>query len=75
MPFGTGLPGDAEKCAAAQVECDYAHSQGTLTWRKVLREEYREVLAETDRDYLREELVQLAAVCVAMIEKIDREAM
>lgn len=53
-------------------ECDYAHSNGTGTWRHILEEEYREALAESDPAKLRAELIQMAAVAVAWIQKIDR---
>lgn len=45
---------------------------GCLGWDGVLLEEVYEALAETDPEDRREELVQVAAVAVAMIEHIDR---
>jgi hypothetical protein len=46
--------------------------QGTLTWAGILLEEVYEALAETDPAACRAELVQVAAVAVAMIEFVDR---
>lgn len=69
---GTGyayLKGLADK---ARRECDTAAAAGHVTWRLILREEYREALAATSVEELREELVQVAAVAVAWIEAIDR---
>ena len=53
-------------------ECDYAAKKGTLSWRHILEEEYREALAESDPAKLRIELVQVAAVAVSWVEAIDR---
>jgi hypothetical protein len=48
--------------------------QGQLTWDGVLLEEVYEALAEADPAKQREEVLQVAAVAVAMIECIDRNA-
>jgi hypothetical protein len=48
-----------------------AAERGTLTWRHVLAEEFFEALAEHDPLRLRDELVQVAAVCLRWIEDID----
>lgn len=74
LPSGTGLPGDADVAAAARFATDRAVVSDTLTWRDVLTEEFREALAETDRDLLRDELIQVAAVCISWCEDIDRKA-
>lgn len=61
---------------AAQLSkdlCDKMASLGTLTWRDILKEEFDEVFAEEDATAQRAELVQVAAVAVAMIECIDRK--
>lgn len=47
--------------------------EGTLTFEAILTEEYAEALAEDDPASLRAELVQVAAVAVAWVEKIDRD--
>lgn len=46
--------------------------KGTLTWKGILLEEVYEALAETDRELLREELIQVAAVSLQWAEAIDR---
>lgn len=43
-----------------------------LTWADILLEETFEAFAEDDPEKLRAELVQVAAVAVAMIESLDR---
>lgn len=53
--------------------CDAAAKAGTLSWEHILNEEVSEAYAtENDPAHLRRELVQIAAVCVAWIEAIDR---
>lgn len=43
------------------------------TYEAILTEEWAEALAETDQAKLRSELIQVAAVAVAWVEKIDRD--
>ena len=52
--------------------CDRAAMSGLLEFRHILDEEVAEVYAESDPIRQREELVQVAAVAVQMIEVIDR---
>lgn len=47
---------------------------GTLDWWSILSEEVFEAFAEADPAARRAELIQVAAVAVAMIEHIDRES-
>lgn len=54
---------------AAYVEYEQQH--GTPTWRHLVLEEVAEVFMEDDLSRLREELVQVAALAVSWIEKID----
>lgn len=44
------------------------------TYALILNEEVAEAFAEKDPHLLREELIQVAAVAVAWVEKLDREA-
>lgn len=74
MPNGTGGPGLGHVRAAAQRACFVAFDLGNGTWRHILQEEVAEAFAESDPARLREELVQIAAVAVAWIEGIDRDA-
>lgn len=53
---------------------DWATEHGRLTYADILTEEFFEALAEDDPAKLREELIQVAAVAAAWVEKIDREA-
>ncbi|MFJ4837140.1 hypothetical protein [Streptomyces sp. NPDC088746] len=56
---------------SARVLCDFAAKRGEVTWRHILDEEVREVIAETDPVALRTELLQVAAVCAAWIHDLD----
>jgi hypothetical protein len=71
-PDGTGQH-LAHYAAAAQRLTDSMTQRGRITYRHILDEEVREAFAESDRDKLRAELIQVAAVAVAWIEKLDRE--
>ena len=71
LPDGTGDPWDESERDAAQLRCHRATLAGTLTWRDILEEEVAEVFAETNRERLREELVQVAAVACQWIEALD----
>ncbi len=53
---------------------DHLAKTGGITWRDVLLEEVYEALAEIDPVKLRAELVQVAAVAVAIVENIDRNS-
>lgn len=44
---------------------------GDPDWSEILLEEVYEALSETDREKLREELIQVAAVAVAWVEDLD----
>lgn len=59
----------------ARALCDERHHDGVGSWLDIAVEELCEA-AEKGKDDIacREELVQLAAVCVAWIECIDRRA-
>jgi hypothetical protein len=74
LPDGTGGQQDYIECRMYKKVCDMAHKFGMLTWRDILREEVFEALAEKDPVRLKTELLQVAAVAVAWVEKLDREA-
>ena len=69
---GTG-PGFARAANHARQRCQEAAKLGLVTYRHILEEEVWEAFSETDPTKLRAELVQVAAVAVAWIEKLDRE--
>lgn len=73
LPDGTGGGGRETWRTIATNSCDRAVRENRATFAHILDEEASEVLAETDQIKLREELVQLGAVCVRWIEKLDRE--
>lgn len=55
-------------------ECERAFEAGRGSWREILLEEVYEALAESTPEGLRSELIQVAAVAVAWVEKIDRDS-
>lgn len=74
LPDGTGQDHSAVVAKIARAACDEAHKAGRLTWRHILCEEYAEAVAEVDRDKLRAELIQVAAVAVKWVEWLDRRS-
>ena len=49
----------------------YEKTRGKITWMHLVREEVTEAFAEMDPERLREEVIQLAALCVSWVEKMD----
>lgn len=71
-PDGTGLTLDQLAWAEeARERCQQAAKDGTLTWAHILEEEVAEAMAEADPARLREELLQVAAVCAAWVHDLD----
>lgn len=56
----------------ARGECESAFELGYGSWTHIAFEEFCEAVHAPDEAHRREELVQLAAVCLAWIECIDR---
>lgn len=54
--------------------CEVMFAQGDGTYEAILTEEWGEAVSEADPIRLRAELVQVAAVAAAWVEKLDREA-
>lgn len=73
-PNGTGDPYYVAWSERYRKTCDSAFNRGVGTWRDILLEEFYEALAEEDPEKLRNELIQVAAVSVAWVECIDRDA-
>lgn len=71
-PDGTGRAYDRARALIEQESCEFAAKAGNLTWRDILNEEVWEAYAETVPELLRAELIQVASVCVAWVECIDR---
>jgi hypothetical protein len=69
---GTGAAFRVRASEAQRRITEAAFEQGAGTWALIFLEEVAEVLAESDLERLREELVQAAAVAVAWVEAIDR---
>ncbi len=75
LPDGTGGVAVREwSMNIAKHACDRAYREGRITHAHVFEEEACEVLAEADPVKLREELVQVAAVCVKWIADLDARA-
>lgn len=72
-PFGTGGDFFVKMAKYARQECDEESTMGRTTWQLILTEEFFEAMAETDPVSLREELIQVAAVAVQIVEDIDRK--
>ena len=67
----------AEAADAALVERGFRQDydeQHAVTWMHLVREEVAEAFCENDPVRLREELVQVAALCVSWMEKLDQRA-
>jgi len=71
-PDGTGREDDDRLASLARTFCNDQAAAGQLTWRDILEEEVFEAFAETDREKLRAELLQVSAVAAAWAEAIDR---
>ena len=62
-----------ELATAARDQTNRYAEVGHVSYADIFLEEVFEAMAEEDQTNLREELVQVAAVAVAWVEKIDRE--
>lgn len=77
FPVFDAFDAGAQKAMAdeARDECQKAFAEGTGSYYHILNEEIAEAYAEyDDPQALRKELIQAAAVAVAWVEKIDRDA-
>jgi len=72
-PIGNGQQSDIDLAIRAKETCEEATLRGEVTWRHILNEEIAEIYAETEPSRLREEMIQSAAVIVAMLECLDRQ--
>lgn len=63
----------ADSAHIAQLQVDHEAKNGVCTYGGILLEEVFEAMAESDPMKLRAELLQVAAVAVAWVEKIDRD--
>jgi len=57
----------------AKFMCDNSFKNNKGTYAHIALEEFSEVVSEFDPGKRRVELVQLAAVCVAWVESLDRQ--
>lgn len=70
-PDGTASRWSREAADKQRERTQYAAQNGELTWKHILLEEVYEALAEGAEAGLREELVQVAAVCASWIKDLD----
>jgi hypothetical protein len=70
-PDGTGGDVSAHLARTAKHLCDTAKKNNHMTWLDILYEEFAECRAANSAPELREELVQLAAVCASWVRDID----
>ncbi len=64
---------DLPAVQSVKDDCARNHLHGTDDWATILLEEFVEAMDEQDDPAkLRTELIQVAAVCVAWVEAIDR---
>lgn len=52
----------------------FSQGDGSVTWRDILTEEVFEAYAEADPAAVRAEMIQVAAVAMKIIDKIDADA-
>lgn len=71
-PDGTGGPVAEFEAGIVREECETAFAYNVGTFRHILLEEVYEALAESDPEKLQAELIQVAAVAVAWVEKLIR---
>ena len=63
--------------SSARANCQAAFRRGNGSWAHILHEEFGEAIDEAragNADALREELIQVAAMCIAWVEAIDGRA-
>lgn len=70
-PFTGHSAGFIEDCFRADYELYKMSTNGPPTWLHLVREEMAEAFKEDDPVALREELLQVAALVVSWVEKID----
>ncbi len=73
LPMGTSKSRHGRNASNFQAICRGKAETGDLTYSDILLEEVFEALAEEDPLKLKDELVQVAAVAVKMVELINRE--
>jgi len=70
VPFTREGAAGIEKSLRRGYEA-YETNHGTITWMHLVREEVAEAFAEQDPETLRAEVLQIAALCVSWVEKLD----
>lgn len=66
---------DKMNAEQAKQVCAKAAADGTITWKNILLEEVLEAFAENDPTKVKEELIQVAAVCVSIVECMKRKGL
>lgn len=71
IPFGTGDETAKLEATAFKAHCSWLKEQKVLTLRAILTEEMMEVFAEEPGPEMEAELIQVMAVCLAFLERIN----
>lgn len=82
FPLDFGLPvyrqtsadGIADLARRATDARSFSQGDGSVTWRDILTEEVFEAYAEADPAAVRAEMIQVAAVAMKIVDKIDADA-
>jgi hypothetical protein len=74
--YSNGLPilSDYDICneERAKFLCNWNAQMGSLTWGHIIIEELVEAMSAKTKEEMRTELIQCAAVIIAMIESLER---
>lgn len=74
-PFGMGTQYQQAMADYHKARCESAAREGRVTWEEILMEEVAEAFAESDPAKIREEMIQVAAVAVRIVEDIDERGL
>lgn len=70
LPYTGSSAVQVEQILRADYE-DFQEETGGITWLHLIREEFAEVAMEGDLEKLKVELIQLAALAVSAVERIE----
>lgn len=72
LPYSSSSAFDIQQTLRTDYE-DFEDETGTVTWLHLVREEIAEAFQESDPTRLAEELIQVAALCVSWVERLDTQ--
>lgn len=56
----------------AKLLCECRNKEGTITWTDICLEEFCEIVEAPNDENRKEELIQLAALCISWYQSIER---